>query len=52
LISLDLSFNNILGLTDILNALNDVQSLRMLGLEGNPFCLLRGWKTIVEEELK
>jgi hypothetical protein len=52
LLSLDLSFNYVIGLSDLLMYLSEVKTLRMLGLEGNPLCMLRGWKNMVEEELR
>lgn len=52
LMSLDLSYNNIVGLNDLVNSLTEVKNLRMIGLQGNPLCMLRGWKNVVIEELK
>lgn len=52
LLSLDLSFNNIEDLSEVTNSLKAVVSLRMLGIEGNPLCLLRNWKSILIDELQ
>ena len=52
LMSLDLSYNELTNLTITLDVLKTLPNLRMLGLDGNPLCLLRKWRGIVLEDLE
>jgi len=50
--SLDLSHNELCNLPSTLWILKNLKNLRMLGVDGNPFCLLRKWRQIILEDLR
>lgn len=51
LMSLDLSHNELCNLSATLGILKNISGLRMLGIDGNPLCLLRKWRSILLEDL-
>jgi Leucine-rich repeat (LRR) protein len=51
LIALDLSYNNINDLKELVFVLSKVPSLKMLNIFGNPICLLRNTAAIIKNEL-
>jgi hypothetical protein len=50
--SLDLSFNNLSEIEPTLVWLRQLQSLKMLSLEGNPLVLTKNYTKIVTERVK
>ncbi|BFZ18537.1 hypothetical protein BsWGS_21575 [Bradybaena similaris] len=52
LVSLDLSYNDLCGLTDIVNTFSKLPKLRNLTLQGNPMSLVAGYRGYVIDFLR